>query len=465
MVDAVDSGVSTTDVVQWHPKTAQFPLAHAFVDTADTHPLHTWLLVRMADFVDFLRTEDCVRLCPIRAVKSVVPTEVKLLSDFVTVRKDVSTQSATRTYKYAEGLVNLHLTEKGVALGDAVRLITVHRTCCKGCGAVAWAERATVANIKARCLQVRFTSFDSAAVHTSVCVPDITASQRSTPLIAQHIVAKTLSRVQQVRRMDLEAGVIPFDLNSGMSSEELQFASTIPVRMVRDALKNARKVGREGLSDFDAIHRILYADLYRILAPMQTPFPCVVTILANMDGDDQLRVIEYHPAADPTCDDVNNPDSWYWIVIRLPHDQRDMAAHGSVSGLCYDAKIKMMIPGLLVMPFCTTMPALPIMPGLGTPAHGCLEQHVTEPNYVLIANTEKSEVITAVTTTIRDFLECDQPQCDHSCVLEFKAGGGFTVTRPACAHNARPGLWKIEGFDAVRHTHLSTRAHAHHGLI
>ena len=270
MVDAVDSGVSTTDVVQWHPKTAQFPLAHAFVDTADTHPLHTWLLVRMADFVDFLRTEDCVRLCPIRVVKSVVPTEVKL-SDFVTVCKDVSTQSATRTYKYAEGLVNLHLTEKGVALGDAVRLITVHRTCCKGCGAVAWAERATVANIKARCCQVRFTSFDSAAVHTSVCVPDITASQRSTPLIAQHIVAKTLSRVQQVRRMDLEAGVIPFDLNSGMSSEELQFASAIPVRMVRDALKNARKVGREGLSDFDAIHRILYADLCRIFAPMQPP--------------------------------------------------------------------------------------------------------------------------------------------------------------------------------------------------
>ena len=463
MADDVNS--TGVGVVQWHPRTEQFPLAHAFVNPADTRPLHSWLVVRMPDFVDFLRTVDCVRLCPIRVVKSAVSTEVKPLSDYVTVCKDVSTQTATRTYKYAEGLINLRLTEKGALLSNDVRLITVHRTCCKGCGAVAWAERATVASIKARCLHVRITSFDPAAVHTSACVPDSTASQRPRPLIAQHVAAKALSRVQQVRKMDLEAGVVSFDLNSGMSSEELKFASTIPARMVRDAFKNTRKVGREGLGDFEAIHRILYADLRRILAPAQPPFSRVVPIPAHMSGDSQLRVIAYHPAVDPSCDDVDNPDSWYWVIVRFAHDQRDMAAHGSVSGVSYDAKIKMIIDGMLVMPICTTEPALPVMPGLGTPANGCRMQHVTEPNYLLFANTEKAEVITAATTTIRDFLQCDQPQCGHSCVLEFQAGGGFTVARPACAHNSRPGLWKVEGFDAARHTHTCSRAHARHVLI
>ena len=463
MADDIDTSCAQGTLV--HPATKLFPLVHSFVDSGDTNPVGSWIRVDMAHFMRFLQSAHCLCLCPIYLVKTQPNTRLQPLSKYVTIAHDLHTkadgQTSPRRYKYAEGLVNLQLTSNAAGLRDDVQVVTVHRSCHKSCQSIAWQERASIADIRNRTVQVRFSSFFmQAELHTSVCVPDATASQRTKPLVAQHVVAKGLCRVQQLRRMDLESGVVPINIRSLMAPEVLQLAATISPRMARDAFKNTRKVGREGQGDFDVMHRILNTDVRRILSPMQPPYSRVVPIPTDMAGDHELRVIEYHPAADPSCGDVDNPASWYWIIVRYKYDQRDMAAHGSVTGVSYDAKIKFMIDGMLVMPICTTEDAYPTMPGLGTPANGCRRQHVTYPNYMLLANTEKAEVITAATTTIRDFLQCDQLHCDHSCVYEFKADGGFTVTRPACAHNSRPGLWKTEGFDAARHTHTSPRAHA-----
>ena len=98
-----------------------------------------------------------------------------------------------------------------------------------------------------------------------------------------------------------------------------------------------------------------------------------------------------------------------------------MAAHAGQVGLAYDAKIKMILAGGLAMPFCTTKPALPLMPGARTPAHGLPYQHVTEPNYMLLANTEAAALITAITETIRALLECDDGVCDHHGTVTFTA--------------------------------------------
>jgi hypothetical protein len=59
-----------------------------------------------------------------------------------------------------------------------------------------------------------------------------------------------------------------------------------------------------------------------------------------------------------------------------------MARHARVA-LAYDGKVKIVIDhGLVVMPFCTTDPCLPRLPGTEEPAHGCRWQHITEPNYI-----------------------------------------------------------------------------------
>ena len=430
-------------VMHVHPKTAQFPLAHAFVHSRDTCPFSSWLLVRNSDFFDFLCTSDCTRLCPLFCRRTAVAKELKPICEYITVSKDVSTQSGTRLYKYAEGLVNVELTAKGATLRDDLCVLTVERTCHKGCAAVGWTERVTVANIKDGFLQVRFSSL--APSHSVVCVPDCAASKRTKPLIAQHVAIKQISRVQQVRLMDVESNVLPFDLSASMSPALLKQARAVPPSMARDAFRNTRRVGREDSGDFEVIDRLINAALDRNLSTVQRPYTQVVPV-GNID---QLRVIEYHPAVDPSCHDVNNPNSWYWVLIKFPNDQEDMAAHARASGLYYDAKIKLILDGGLVMPFCAANPTLPTMPGVGTPAHGLLKQHVTVPNYILLANTEKAEVITKVTTTIRDFQRCAEPGCDHACELHFDSVGGYTITRTACAQHARPGTWKHEVFDAA----------------
>ena len=108
----------------------------------------------------------------------------------------------------------------------------------------------------------------------------------------------------------------------------------------------------------------------------------------------------------------------------------------------------MIIDGCHVMPFCTTQPALPLIPNTTTLAHGLPLQHITEPNYVVLANTEAAGLLTQVMTAIAGQLECDDPECAHECVVELSANGGYTLVRPACQLNERPGLWRFEGIDA-----------------
>ena len=138
----------------------------------------------------------------------------------------------------------------------------------------------------------------------------------------------------------------------------------------------------------------------------------------------------------------------WFVILQMPYNQQNMAAHASLSGLAYDAKIKFCIDGCHVMPFCTTRPALPTMPGTGTPAHGMKMQHISEPNYILIANTEKAEVITEAANIVRDYQSCNDPDCEHKCSVRLSANGGYEVVREACKLHERPGLWTKEIIDA-----------------
>ena len=114
-----------------------------------------------------------------------------------------------------------------------------------------------------------------------------------------------------------------------------------------------------------------------------------------------------HVQVDPTSSDVENENSWYWIVVRMAYDQRDMAAHAKTTGLAYDGKVKIVIShGLVAMPFLTTRPCLPRLPRTDEPAHGCLLQHATEVNYLGIVNTEAAGVISAMRTCIANNLMC-----------------------------------------------------------
>ena len=124
------------------------------------------------------------------------------------------------------------------------------------------------------------------------------------------------------------------------------------------------------------------------------------------------------------------------------HSSLNLSRMGACS---YDAKLKMVIPGLHVTPICTTLAALANMPLLHSPAHGLRYQHITYPNYMLLANTEKSEVMTAVLCAVRGFLQCNDPHCDHRCLLKCEVNGAYTVSRPDCATRDRPGTWSKEG--------------------
>ena len=138
--------------------------------------------------------------------------------------------------------------------------------------------------------------------------------------------------------------------------------------------------------------------------------------------------------------------------------QRDMA-DPDCTALGYDAKIKMVTDhGLAVMPFCTMKPVLPRFPNSDLPAHGCKIRHMTQLNYVGVPNTEVAEVITAMTTTIKDGLKCQrciaamlagQPPV-HDVVIDWcEDTQGFRLSWPECAQCERDGLWQYECIDAA----------------
>ena len=252
----------------WYPKTPVFPMRHAFIHGSSSglnpDPTSSWVLVSMADLFAFLGS-DGVKLCPIYVERTRKSPWLKPLSDYVSVAKDVGTQSGSRRYKYAEGLVNLQVTKKGALLPDHTDVLTVFRSCHKGCTALAWIEKVTTTNIKERMLQVLFTSYrPSARYHTPTCVP-LGTTERQKPLIAKHVAVKQLMRVHHTRPMDVEAGVVPIDLRAGFNAELLQTLANVSVRMARDASSNIKRVGHEGLGDFDAIHHILQRELQKTI--------------------------------------------------------------------------------------------------------------------------------------------------------------------------------------------------------
>ena len=218
--------------------------------------------MQMADFFRLLQEDHRLKLCPLYAPRTVPNAALMPISDYVTVLRNVSTQSGSRRYKYADGLVNVRLTAKGVALPGNTHVLTVYRTCKRTCSNVAWMETVSVDNIKARRVQILFTSFR--AVHTEACVPP-GAKGRSKQLIAQHVAVKELMRVALTRPSDVEAGVVGVHTRSvgGMNTKLLEVAGDIQVDMARHASKSLRKVGREGTGDFDVMHRIIQDALQR----------------------------------------------------------------------------------------------------------------------------------------------------------------------------------------------------------
>jgi hypothetical protein len=76
--------------------------------------------------------------------------------------------------------------------------------------------------------------------------------------------------------------------------------------------------------------------------------------------------------------------------------------------------------------------------------------YVLQPNYILLSNTEAAGVITAATNTIRDYLCCNDPNCDHGTCVKLGASGGYFLFRPDCTAKDRPGLWTKESIDACK---------------
>jgi hypothetical protein len=66
------------------------------------------------------------------------------------------------------------------------------------------------------------------------------------------------------------------------------------------------------------------------LLVFQTQAHGVQALNLELDADD-LTVIAYHPCANPASGEVDDPESWYWVLIQLPGCQRDMVAHAHIS--------------------------------------------------------------------------------------------------------------------------------------
>ena len=84
-------------------------------------------------------------------------------------------------------------------------------------------------------VQVRFIRLQGE--HACTCVAD-GATKRSKPLTALYVAVKSLSRVEQLKAMDIESGLVAVDLTSvALSAELLPHASHVPYRIARDAIR------------------------------------------------------------------------------------------------------------------------------------------------------------------------------------------------------------------------------------
>ena len=353
------------------PATDEFQLPHSFVHIGDTDPMKDLIRVQMAHFLTFLEVESRLRLCPIFCPRTMPNPNLQPISEYTTVFKNLSTQTGQRRYKLAEGLVNVQLTTAGESLDDDTVLLTVLRQCKPSCLAVQWKETITVKDVKQRMVRIQFIEFRK--LHSLDCVR-ADASTRSKPLIGCLVAVKKMIRVKQVTPMDFEDGVVKVDLNDA-NAELLQLSGGLSYTAVQDTMRNVRRAGREPDGDFPTIHRIVQEQLKPVLDEDGVKFNEDRTMAALNEHD--LRIISYHPVDDPSAGDVTNPTSWYYMIIELPGAQQDMKDYGHVC-LAYDAKVKFMLDGLLVMPLCTTRPVLPNLPGLKTPAYGLPYQHITQ---------------------------------------------------------------------------------------
>ena len=439
-----------------HKATDAFPLVHEFIGTERYARMPTYtrdrMRVRMDDFVEFLSkaaqvllfTHTIIVLDGLNLLESVTTNSVvaqvqsrvlRVLRTKLLLRpldKYVDVSSAQR-YRYATGLWNIMLSADGLELPIGTKLLRVKRAC--ACGAVCWTEMLDTADARDRMLQIQFTQFSDE--HKPGCqIAAVDQNQKPTQLTpSQRAAVKELSRVTTTKPSTVEKGEVV--LNSWahdprVASIIAEQAKGLPIRAIRHTMKNARKAGKGGEQDFDVVHRLILA------------------ALGAAEGDgalDDFHILEYHPAEDPSCKDVKNPRSHYWIVVQMPHANRDLAQHGKVC-IAFDGKQKLILDhGIVVLPICTLKPGLPRMPGSKTLAHGLRLQHSTQLNQIMLANTEAAGVITGGLSTIKGCLTCDDPACEHKVEVERFQTGGFRLSRPRCSNHPRPGMWNLESYD------------------
>ena len=277
-----------------HPATADFPLRHSFVHGDSGDPFTDWIRLPMGDFVDFITNSEELRYCPLRAPRSVPNSRLKPLSDYVTIAVGTG-----RRYKYAEACWNLSLTEKGRQLPSETQLLSVLRACHPRCGAVRWQEVVTVRDLLDRTVQVCFSMLST--LHLDCCVPP-GATSRATPLIGCLVAVKEIGRQFDARPSQIEQGTV--SLSAAAHAPEtmgtmVTQAASLPVGTIRATLKHSRHIGRED-GDFAGVHKML--------------------IKAAADAElggllEDFSILEYHPAANKNCADVENEDSWYFIVV------------------------------------------------------------------------------------------------------------------------------------------------------
>ena len=179
-----------------------------------------------------------------------------------------------------------------------------------------------------------------------------------------------------------------------------------------------------------------------------------------------MNLVEYHPAKDVTSMDCSDPDAWWYYIVEMPYATEDMFKHGG-NGIAFDGKLKLVLEGGVVIPILTTRPGLGHIHDPRTktrvPLFGLRNGHRGDVNYIVVANTEASGLLTAVLTTVRGLLRCSDATCDHAVTLHDGEMGGFALARRGCANNDRPGQWAVESFDACKAYLTSTYARSYSG--
>ena len=288
---AVDAVAVPTDTL--YLRTTEFPLEHVFPNPEKVNFRRDVMVVQMDKYVRFLGEANNIMFCPLLVCRSRPHvTKPDQLEDFVSIARQVDGHAAPR-YKFAEGLWNLVLTERGEALEGDCKLLTVHRRCAKGCGAIMLSEMVTVGDLRDRTLHIQFTCFRSH--HTLQCVPP-GATKRSQLLIGSRVAVKEIGRDPTVRPRDIEEGSIKFSLathGSETASLAMHMLDGVPIEFARGTLKRSQVVNRHD-GDFDVVHHLMTAVGKRAETSRTL---------------EQLNILQYHPCKDVYCKDPDNPAS------------------------------------------------------------------------------------------------------------------------------------------------------------